>query len=96
MTAEQPACGQRHVHVEYQGRDNPTEQYLVLGSLDTRSTTQGFVAQYLPKWIAISPNNKVCGGLRTILDNEMESINLVQAIYRKLSAEEDRADQTVH
>ena len=39
MTAEKPAYGQRHVHVEYQGRDNPTEQYLVLCPLDTRSTT---------------------------------------------------------
>lgn len=44
MTAEKSASEQRYVHVEYQGRDNPTEQDLMLRLLHTHSTTEGFVA----------------------------------------------------
>ena len=51
MAAEKSVSEQRYFHVEYQGRDNPTEPNLMLRLPHTHSTTEGFVAQHLPKRI---------------------------------------------
>lgn len=70
MSAQQTQAEQRYVYVGYQGKENPTERDRILHLLDTYSTTEGFVAQYLPKWIDVSPNQTVQGGLRTVQGRE--------------------------
>lgn len=70
MNTQEAHPEQRYVYVGYQGRENPTERERILHLLDTYSTTEGFVAQYLPKWIEVSPNQTVQGGLRTVQGRE--------------------------
>jgi len=70
MSSENSSTEQRYVYVGYQGKENPTERERVLHLLDTYSTTEGFVAQYLPKWIEVSPSETVQGGLRTVQGRE--------------------------
>lgn len=70
MSTQQAQSEQRYVYVGYQGKENPTEREQILHLLDTYSTTEGFVAQYLPKWIDVSPNQTVQGGLRTVQGRE--------------------------
>jgi hypothetical protein len=70
MSSENSGTEQRYVYVGYQGKENPTERERVLHLLDTYSTTEGFVAQYLPKWIEVSPSETVQGGLRTVQGRE--------------------------
>ncbi|MDG2204983.1 MAG: hypothetical protein P8M79_07000, partial [Alphaproteobacteria bacterium] len=70
MSSENSSTEQRYVYVGYHGKENPTERERVLHLLDTYSTTEGFVAQYLPKWIEVSPSGTVQGGLRTVQGRE--------------------------
>ena len=46
--------------------------------LDAYSTTEGFVAQYLPKLIEISPDETVGGGLRTVQGREASHARLMK------------------
>ncbi|MGB0630575.1 MAG: hypothetical protein ACPGRZ_07760 [Alphaproteobacteria bacterium] len=78
MATENAESEQRYVYVGYQGKENPTERDLILHLLDTYSTTEGFVAQYLPKWIEISPNETVRGGLRTVQGREAAHARLMK------------------
>ena len=78
MNAGDSKPPQRYVYVGYQGKDNPTERERILHLLDTYSTTEGFVAQYLPKWIEISPNETVRGGLRTVQGREAAHARLMK------------------
>ena len=87
MNTETSPSEQRYVYVGYQGKDNPTESDLILHLLDTYSTTEGFVAQYLPKWIAISPNDTVRGGLRTVQGREAAHARLMKTRLRELGGE---------
>ena len=70
MSDENTAPEQRYVYVGYQGKEHPTERDRILHLLDTYSTTEGFVAQYIPKWIEVSPSETVQGGLRTVQGRE--------------------------
>jgi hypothetical protein len=76
--SEQRQSEQRYVYVGYQGAENPTERDLIVHLLDTYSATEGFVAQYLPKWIEISPNETVRGGLRTVQGREASHARLMK------------------
>jgi hypothetical protein len=47
--------------------------------LDVYRSTEGFVAQYLPKWIEVSPSEAVKGGLRTVQAREAAHARLMKA-----------------
>lgn len=84
MTASNTNSEQRYVYIGYQGKENPTERDRIVHLLDTYSTTEGFVAQYLPKWIDVSPNETVKGGLRTVQAREAAHARLMKARLRAL------------
>ena len=75
---------QRYVYIGYQGKDNPTERDLILHLLDNYSTTEGFVAHYLPKWIEVSRNEAVKRVLRTVQRREAAHAGLMKARLREL------------
>ena len=89
MNSQNANTEQRFVYVGYQGKENPTEQERILHLLDTYSTTEGFVAQYLPKWIDVSPNQKVQGGLRTVQGREALHARLMKKRLRELDGDSD-------
>ena len=70
---------QRHVYGGYQGEPNPTERDRIVHLLDVYRSTEGFVAQYLPRWIEVSPNEAVKGGLRTVQAREAAHARLLKA-----------------
>ena len=82
--ADNSTSEQRVVYAGYQGKDNPSERDRIVHLLDVYSTTEGFVAQYLPKWIAVSPNEAVKGGLRTVQAREAAHARLMKARLREL------------
>ena len=84
MTKNNPSSEQRYVYIGYQGKDKPTERDLIVHLLDNYSTTEGFVAQYLPKWINVSPNESVKGGLRTVQSREAAHARLMKSRLREL------------
>lgn len=84
MVASNSNPQQRYVYIGYQGKDNPTERDRIVHLLDTYSTTEGFVAQYLPKWIDVSQNEAVKGGLRTVQAREAAHARLMKARLREL------------
>lgn len=79
MTTGNSNQQQRYVYIGYQGKDNPTERDRIEHLLDTYSTTEGFVAQYLPKWIDVTSNETVKGGLRTVQAREAAHARLMKA-----------------
>lgn len=87
MNSQTPPSEQRYVYVGYQGKENPTERERILHLLDTYSTTEGFVAQYLPKWIEVSPNQTVQGGLRTVQGREALHARLMKKRLIELKGE---------
>lgn len=76
--SSQPA-GQRVVYGGYQGKANPSERERIVHLLDVYRSTEGFVAQYLPKWIEVSRNESVKGGLRTVQAREAAHARLLKA-----------------
>lgn len=89
MNAGKSQSEQRYVYVGYQGKENPTERERILHLLDTYSTTEGFVAQYLPKWIDVSPNETVQGGLRTVQGREALHARLMKKRLIELDGSSD-------
>lgn len=81
----QPAS-QRVVYGGYKGKDNPSERERIVHLLDVYRSTEGFVAQYMPKWIEISPNESVKGGLRTVQAREAAHARLLKARLLELGA----------
>jgi hypothetical protein len=72
MSTEKSESQQRYVYIGYQGKENPTE---------------GFVAQYLPKWIDVSTSESVKGGLRTVQGREALHARLMKTRLRELGGE---------
>ncbi len=79
MPADTSNPQQRYVYKGYEGNADPTEHELITHLLDNYSTTEGFVAQYLPKWIEVSSNESVKGGLRTVQAREAAHARLMKA-----------------
>jgi len=75
---------QRVVYGGYVGSDNPSERERIVHLLDVFSSTEGFVAQYLPKWIDVSTNETVKGGLRAVQAREAAHARLMKARLREL------------
>lgn len=89
MSTENSASQQRYVYMGYQGKENPTERERLLHLLDTYSTTEGFVAQYLPKWIDVSASESVKGGLRTVQGREALHARLMKTRLRELGGDSE-------
>lgn len=95
QTSENQAQGQpvqRVVYAGYQGKPDPTERDRIVHLLDVYRSTEGFVAQYLPKWIEVSPSEAVKGGLRTVQAREAAHARLMKARLMELG---ERAEAEV-
>ena len=95
QTSESQAQGQpvqRVVYGGYKGKPNPTERDRIVHLLDVYRSTEGFVAQYLPKWIDVSPSEAVKGGLRTVQAREAAHARLMKARLMELG---ERAEAEV-
>ena len=84
MTARDPTtqpapAQQKRVYGGYVGKENPSERDRIVHLLDVYRSTEGFVAQYLPKWIEVSPSEAVKGGLRTVQAREAAHARLMKA-----------------
>jgi bacterioferritin (cytochrome b1) len=70
---------QRRVYAGYVGNPNPTERDRIMHLLDVYRSTEGFVAQYLPRWIAVSQHEGVKGGLAVIQQREALHAKVMKA-----------------
>jgi ferritin-like protein len=75
---------QKRVYGGYSGKENPSERDRIVHLLDVYRSTEGFVAQYLPKWIEVSPSEAVKGGLRTVQAREAAHARLMKARLTEL------------
>ncbi|MBM4257121.1 MAG: hypothetical protein FJ147_14630 [Deltaproteobacteria bacterium] len=70
---------QRRVYAGYVGKPNPTERERIMHLLDVYRSTEGFVATYLPRWIAVSQHEGVKGGLAIIQQREALHARVMKA-----------------
>ena len=75
---------QRRVYAGYIGKPNPTERERILHLLDVYRSTEGFVAEYLPRWIAVSSHEGVKGGLAVVQQREALHARVMEARLRAL------------
>jgi len=75
----QSTSARRTVYGGYEGKPDPSERDKLMHLLDQYGCTEGFVAEYLPRWIEVSPNEAVKGGLRTIQLREASHARLMKA-----------------
>jgi len=80
----EPAGQRRTVYGGYKGKANPSEREKIMHLLDQYSCTEGFVAEYLPRWIEVSPSEAVKGGLRTVQSREAAHARLMKARLQEL------------
>jgi len=80
----EPTSRRRTVYGGYQGKADPSEREKIMHLLDQYSCTEGFVAEYLPRWIEVSPNEAVKGGLRTVQAREAAHARLMKARLQEL------------
>jgi rubrerythrin len=74
----------RQVYGGYKGNDTPTERERIMHLLDEYRCSEGFVAEYLGRWIELSNNESLKGGLRTIREREAAHSRLLEARLREL------------
>ena len=60
----------RQVYGGYQGKERPSEQERIMHLLDEYRCSEGFVAEYLGRWIELSGDEALKGGLQTIRERE--------------------------
>ena len=82
-----PMRKQRQVYGGYEGKENPTEQERILHLLDVYRSTEGFVSEYLPRWIAVAKHEGLKGGLLTIQQREASHARVLEIRLRALGAE---------
>ncbi len=75
---------QRRVYAGYVGKPNPTERERIMHLLDVYRSTEGFVAQYLPRWIEVSQHEGVKGGLAVIQQREALHARVMHARLQAL------------
>jgi hypothetical protein len=68
----------------YKGETFGSEREMVLHLLDDYRCVEGFAAQYLGAWKAISQEACVTGGLRTVCGREQLHADLLEARLREL------------
>ena len=82
--SKEPTSRRQTVYGGYKGKPNPNEREKIMHLLDEYSCTEGFVAEYLPRWIAVSPHQGVKGGLRTVQVREASHARLLKARLQEL------------
>src|SRR5262245_5082817 len=78
---------QRRVYGGYQGKENPSERERIMHLLDTYRSTEGFVADYLPRWREVSMHEGLKGGLLTIQQREASHARVLEMRLRDLGGE---------
>lgn len=82
--AAEPTAQRRQIYGGYKGKDNPSERDKIMHFLDEYRSSEGFVAEYLSRWIAVSTHEGLKGGLRTICEREAAHSRLLEARLREL------------
>ena len=77
----------RQVYGGYTGKDHPNERERIMHLLDEYRCSEGFVSEYLGRWIEISSNEALKGGLRTIREREAAHSRLLESRLRDLGGE---------
>jgi hypothetical protein len=77
----------RQVYGGYKGKENPSERERILHLLDEYRCSEGFVSEYLGRWIELSSNEALKGGLRTIREREAAHSRLLETRLRELGGE---------
>lgn len=81
------SVSRRQVYGGYQGKERPSEQERIMHLLDEYRCSEGFVAEYLGRWIELSGDEALKGGLRTIREREAAHSRLLEARLRALGGE---------
>ena len=68
----------------YAGKSHPTEREMVLHLLDEFRCGENFAAEYLNRWIEVSDQACVKGGLRVVQQRENYHAQLLEARLREL------------
>jgi len=84
VKTQPPSGQQRRVYGGYQGKANPTEQERIMHLLDVYRSTEGFVAEYMPRWIAVSRHEGVKGGLLMVQKREAAHAEVLETRLRAL------------
>lgn len=74
----------RQIYAGYQGKENPSERDRILHLLDAYRNSEGFVAGYLGRWLEVSTNESLKGGLRMIQMREASHARLLKARLQEL------------
>jgi rubrerythrin len=74
----------RQIYGGYKGKDNPSERDRIMHFLDEYRCSEGFVAEYLSQWTALSTHDSLKGGLPMIREREAAHSRLLEARLRAL------------
>jgi len=74
----------RVVYSGYKGKNNPSEREKIMHLLDEYRCSEGFVSEYLARWIEVSDQEYIKGGLRTVQQREAAHARLLEARLREL------------
>lgn len=72
---------QRYV---YNGKGHASEREMIMSLLDEFRCTENFASEYLARWIEVSDQECVKGGLRTVQQRETFHARLLEARLREL------------
>jgi bacterioferritin (cytochrome b1) len=84
VRTQPPPGQQRHVYGGYKGKENPTERERIMHLLDVYRSTEGFVAEYMPRWIEASRHEGLKGGLLVIQKREASHAEVLETRLRAL------------
>jgi hypothetical protein len=75
---------QLRVYGGYQGKENPSERERIMHLLDVYRSTEGLAASFLPRWMAVSTNEALKGGLLAIQQREASHACVLETRLRAL------------
>lgn len=76
--------GNGHQDYSYNGQSHATEQEMIMHLLDEFRCAENFAAEYLSKWIDVSDQACVKGGLRVVQQREAYHAQILEARLREL------------
>jgi hypothetical protein len=85
--AQRMAMQRRQIYAGYEGPPNPGERDRIVHFLDSYRASEGFVAEYLGGWIAVTTDPALQGGLRVLREREAAHARLLAARLRELGGE---------
>lgn len=74
----------RQVYGGYKGKEQPSERERIMHLLDEYRCSEGFVSEYLGRWVELSSDEALKGGLQTIREREAAHSRLLEARLRAL------------